>query len=69
MERSSGLEWAAEVDPCLAVSRAVDEDCNPAVVAVAALVEARFAVREAALSPDAVRVSMTPRSNTVRPMM
>jgi hypothetical protein len=53
VERASGVD-PAEEDSSITVSRAVDEDCDPIVVAVATLVEARLAMREAALDPDAV---------------
>ncbi len=53
VERASGREWAEE-DPSLAVARAVDVDGDAVVVAVAAGVESRLAVREASLEPDAV---------------
>jgi hypothetical protein len=52
VERASGREGTEE-GPSLAVARAVDVDGDAVVVAVAAGVEPRLAVREAPLEPDA----------------
>jgi len=54
VERASGLD-RTRGDPAVTVSRAVDPHGDAAVVAVAAFVVARLAVREVALCPDAVR--------------